>query len=240
VKPNKLYNMSITPSVSLDNFEGPLDLLLHLIQKEEIDIYNIPLADMTRKFLISFIEESEKKLDLGAEFLNGTSLLLLLKSRRLIPSDTTDENLNNDNITTLFNELIEYSTFKEVAKRLSQREETALNHFFRGVELVEIEKPSLAPNKYTINDLSKLLLNLLKKKEVALQPIKDEEFKVEERLLYLNDLFQKQKEISFDEIFNIKKTKEELIATFLAVLQLIKNQKLKAVNQDHHLLLVYE
>jgi segregation and condensation protein A len=232
--------MSITPSVSLDNFEGPLDLLLHLIQKEEIDIYNIPLADMTRKFLISFIEESEKKLDLGAEFLNGTSLLLLLKSRRLIPSDTTDENLNNDNITTLFNELIEYSTFKEVAKRLSQREETALNHFFRGVELVEIEKPSLAPNKYTINDLSKLLLNLLKKKEVALQPIKDEEFKVEERLLYLNDLFQKQKEISFDEIFNIKKTKEELIATFLAVLQLIKNQKLKAVNQDHHLLLVYE
>ncbi len=240
MKPNKLYNMSITPSVSLDNFEGPLDLLLHLIQKEEIDIYNIPLADMTRKFLISFIEESEKKLDLGAEFLNGTSLLLLLKSRRLIPSDTTDENLNNDNITTLFNELIEYSTFKEVAKRLSQREETALNHFFRGVELVEIEKPSLAPNKYTINDLSKLLLNLLKKKEVALQPIKDEEFKVEERLLYLNDLFQKQKEISFDEIFNIKKTKEELIATFLAVLQLIKNQKLKAVNQDHHLLLVYE
>jgi segregation and condensation protein A len=232
--------MSITPSVSLDNFEGPLDLLLHLIQKEEIDIYNIPLADMTRKFLISVIEESEKKLDLGAEFLNGTSLLLLLKSKRLIPSDTPDENLNNDNITTLFNELIEYSTFKEVAKRLSQKEEYSLNHFFRGVELVEIEKPSLAPNQYTINDLSKLLLNLLKKKEVALQPIKDEEYTVEERLLYLNHLFHIQKQISFHEIFSIKKTKEELIATFLAVLQLIKNQKLKAINQDHHLLLVYE
>ena len=141
-----------TPNVSLSNFEGPLDLLLYLIQREEIDVYDIPLHEVTSQFL-SELNAATGRLDRGAEFLGSTSFLLLLKSERLLPVLEKSEREDENTTLTLLKDLIEYCSFKEMAKRLSLVEEKASGHFLRG-KIPEIDlKPPLAPISHTIEDL---------------------------------------------------------------------------------------
>jgi segregation and condensation protein A len=227
--------MTFAPNVTLNNFEGPLDLLLFLIQKEEIDVYDIPLHELTRKFLLGLLEEYDRKLDFGAEFVSGTSLLLLLKSKRLVPKEVLPEDIQEDTSINLLKDLIEYCTFKEIAKRLAEVEEKNHGYFERGIEPKDNQSLPLAPSQYSIDDLSKILNKLLLKKTAEIRTISDESFKIEERISYLRESFKKSKTLFFDDIFSSSKSKDELIATFLAVLQLLKGQELKVTNQDNRL-----
>jgi segregation and condensation protein A len=231
--------MTFAPNIALNNFEGPLDLLLYLIQKEEIDIYDIPLHEMTRNFLIALIEESDRKLDIGAEFIGGTSFLLLLKSKRLLPKEVNQEESSEDKTLLVLKDLIEYCTFKEIAKRLSIIEEKNNGHFERGLNSSSDTPPILALNEYSINDLSKILNALLSKKPKEIQILKDEGFKVEERLEFLRKSFKESFVLFFDDLFSIDKSKDELIATFLAVLQLVKGQELKIKTIDNRVQFSY-
>lgn len=231
--------MTLAPNVALNNFEGPLDLLLYLIQKEEIDIYDIPLHEMTRNFLIALIDESERKLDMGAEFIGGTSFLLLLKSKRLLPKEIVETEPSEDATITILKDLIEYCTFKEIAKRLSVIEEKNNGHFERGIQSNQQSISQLAPSEYSIQDLANILNTLIAKKPKETPFIKDESFKVEERLDFLRKLFSSSCTLFFDDIFAINKSKDELIATFLAILQLLKNQELAIKTHDNRLQFIY-
>lgn len=233
--------MIYTPTVSINNFEGPLDLLLHLIQKEEIDVYDIPLQEITHNFLSSIINQMQLELNEGAEFLGGTSLLLLIKSKKLLPVNKSDDSLEEEATLNLLKDLIEYCSFKEMAKKLAHIEEQNNDYYERGIEKTLDSPPKWQLPDLTLEDLSLIFNQLLSKKLTPTKSkiLKKEIFVIEERASFLRQLCQSCSQLEFKEIFSFEKSKEELIATFLALLQLIKAHEMRVTKNDNHIYISY-
>lgn len=202
--------------IALENFEGPLDLLLHLIQKNEINIYDIPVQAVTSQFLLQEIDE-------GAEFLSSASLLLLLKSERLLPQ-TDARRGGKDAYLSILQGILEYCSLKEVSKKLQIVDEGI--YFTR--EVPEEYSEPMMPD-ISLQELSAVFQKLMERKGPEPKIIKQEGFLVSECMEQLRVILSMKEKVPFEEVFALEKSKEELIALFLALLQLMKTQEARFV-----------
>jgi segregation and condensation protein A len=212
-------------SPSLKNFEGPLELLLLLIQKDELDIKSLTLREVIDQF--SEHVQKEVTLDQHAENLARTATLLLWKSQKLLPGEEPELEEEGDRME-IFQKLIEYCRFKEVARLLSSKEEQQQKVFYR--PQIEIQKEKgLGVGSITLGELSSLLKDVLKrvpnKAELSTEPDPWEVSTFIERL-YSQASGQL---IPFFDFFENSSCKEEAIVTFLAMLELMKQHKLSII-----------
>lgn len=209
--------------VKLEIFEGPLDLLLYLIKKDEIDILDIPIAKITAQYL-EYLELMQL-LDLGiaGEFLVMAATLMHIKSRLLLPPEEREalEEPEEDPRQELVRRLLEYQKFKEAAQHLEEMELERSRYFVRSetppvIEEGEYFEASLFD---LITAFSKILTSVPRK---TFQEIVIDEFTVEEKIGYILDILKEKTQTYFTNLFENMKNKMEVVCTFLALLELIR------------------
>jgi segregation and condensation protein A len=218
--------------IALPIFEGPLDLLLYLIRKNEVDIYDIPIALITRQYLEALEIMKALDLDVAGDFLTLAATLLRIKSRMLLPRPA-EEGEEEDPRRDLVLQLVEYRKFKEAARKMAQSEEKQRLLFNRPLIPVEGDVgEDLAP-KGDVADLVAALQALLERiQDDRLYEIIGEDVSVEERMEHvLRLLGERGEEVRFEELFSGARRRIVLVATFMAILELARLTKL-AIRQE--------
>ncbi len=221
--------------VKLDIFEGPLDLLLYLIKKNEIDIYDIPIALITEQYIKYMEMLKSLNLDLAGEYLVLASTLIHIKSRMLLPDpETGDEEEENDPRTELVQQLLEYQTYKEAALALDGRPQLERDVFKRGGVGVEAVADGAAEDDDTLVEVSLFdLVEAFQRMITKLSPIQLMEIEAEKITLAdkINEITQRlslEKSLTFSDLLEGQKSRRQLIYTFLAILELIKMRVISA------------
>ena len=217
--------------VKLELFEGPLDLLLYLIKKEEMDITDIPISEITDQYLQYLNVMQLLDLDIAGEFLVMAAELMRIKSRLLLPPEeqTAEEVEEEDPRAELIRRLLEYQKFKEAAKRLGDLESNRKDFFTRRVGDPS-QEPESGEGDYfetgifdLIAAFSKVIQRLPKK---MLYEIVKDEFTVEGKIHEILHLILSDPVVLFSKLFEKAKSRFEVVATFLAVLELIRMQEI--------------
>lgn len=220
----------------LDVFEGPLDLLLYLIKKDELDIYDIPIVSITEQYMEVIQMMQILDLNIAGEFLVMASTLALIKSRMLLPREERpeEEEDEEDPRLDLVRQLVEYRKFKDAALHLESREEEMLNVFPRGAIHVELEKqPGLSLKDVSIFDLINAFNEALKRVESeAVREIFSERYTVAEKIDEIMIRIRTNARISITGLFEGMRSRAEIICTFLAVLELIKLSQITVQPQN--------
>ena len=224
----------MTYKVKLDVFEGPLDLLLYLIKKDEADIFDIPIAKITEQYL-QYIEYMKLlDLNIAGEFIVMAATLMHIKSRMLLPPDQLEQDeAEEDPRAELVRRLLEYKKFKEAASQLASME-SVQKHLFPRVGSIEperIEIPKEMLFDANLFDLITAFTKVLKDipKDVFHEVIKDE-FTVSQKMHDIIHMMVEKSAIFFLDLFKAAKHKREIITIFLALLELIK-QKVVVIKQ---------
>lgn len=215
--------------VSLEKFEGPLDLLIHLIQKNKIDIYDIPIANITNQYLAHIEKWQELDMEVASEFVVMASRLLEIKSRMLLPRAKEEEESEEDLKEKLVRQLIEYKIFKGISVYLEERERIERHAVYKDPEYipsfdldVEIEiDPKDIFRAYS--GVFSLYSDEIEFKDFS-QEIVREVFTVEEKIDYIEEQFELNRsgELHFSELFRKKVNRSEIVVTFLALLEMYK------------------
>jgi len=206
--------------VRLEVFEGPLDSLLHLIKKNELDIFNIPIAQITADYLNYIKLFRRLNLDFAGEFLVIASTLIHIKSRMLLPSiETPEEEELEDPRAELAAKLMEYQKFKEAANILKERETIQRDIYGRLPMIPQDEDYTIEASLF---DLLDAFQKLVLRAEKEVREIIQEDLRVEDRISEILNLLENKRFINFETIFSGQRTKRLLIVTFLALLELIR------------------
>ncbi|MBI2790006.1 MAG: segregation/condensation protein A [Elusimicrobia bacterium] len=215
--------------VSLELFEGPLDLLLFLVKKDDLDIHNIPISHITKEYL-SYLElMKDMNLDVAGDFLVMAATLMAVKSRSLLPSEQSLDGDEGPNpAAELAQKLIEYQKFKEASKFLADRAAEMEGVFYRGAP--HFEEAEKSPN-VSLFDLMAHLQVILAGAEDDSQAVEGEEFPIEEKMEKILFLLQARPMIPWEELFADERKRRGIIACFLAMLELTKLQKI-FIRQD--------
>ncbi|RKY35225.1 MAG: hypothetical protein DRP78_05670 [Candidatus Omnitrophota bacterium] len=215
--------------IKLEIFEGPLDLLLYLIKKDHLNIYDIPIAQVTTQYM-QYLELMQLlDLDIAGEFLVIAATLMQIKSKILLPVDEiiTEQQEEDDPKEELLKKLLEYKKFKQAAVFFESKENVQRNIFKRPNSHFEAqgkEEVFFETNLFDLlNAFSKALKNM--PKDVFREVLRDE-FSIEGKIHDLLHILLKKIKISLDELFRAAKNKTEIIATFLAVLELIRQKEI--------------
>ena len=221
------------PTFKLENFSGPLDLLLTLIKKSKLDIEDIQISDLTEQYLDIMKDISKVDMEVASEFIEYAALLIEIKSKKLLPKivDTEEDELDPEYILKL--RLREYQMFKEVNEKLGKLESN--DKFYKA--------PEKEANKFRIiikdMELDKLLdafvgimhrVNKIEKSKESKEIIK-ETFTVEQKISSIKDTLISRSKLKFSELFLDTSSRDEVITTFMALLELIKMQVIR-VSQD--------
>lgn len=212
---------------SLDNYQGPLECLYQLVLKREIDIRDVTLREVAHQFSAIVTFPVGQTLEIGAEFVGMLSAMMLLKSRSLLPrhvwSEEEEEQVQQAGLEIL-NLLVEYCQIKELAKNLSKREEAQGVHYSRGLILEpESRPPPLGIEHLDLEDLGSLFRKVLQSAALMkAHVIQDEEWKVSDKIIYLQHTLREHHRVSLEEAFPLDRGRMELIVTFLALLELLK------------------
>ncbi len=226
-------------SVKLDGFEGPLDLLLHLIQKEEMDIHNIQLAEITDRYLeyVNLMEQLD--LDVAAEFLVMAATLLHIKSQSMLPQFTADSEQSAGDQEKLVQQLLEYKQFKEVAQVLDIYAERQTSVYSRSAALhAEMDGTREFEIKATLFDLLTAFRNVNERLE-ATEPEdiyetgEEETVTVEDKIALIESYLANMDQLLFDDLFPLSESRIDWIVTFLAILELIRIGKIVTVQTGH-------
>lgn len=221
----------------VEAFEGPLDLLLHLINRYEIDIYNIPVAEITEQYLSYVHTMKELQLDIASEYLVMAATLLQIKSKMLLPKYEEDEydsaeEFEDDPRQDLMQRLIEYKKYKQVATQLKEREQERAQLYTRpplDVTSLQKEEEAKMPLDATLYDMLAAFQKLLRRKKSqrpVTTKITRQEIPIEKRMTdILSQLETVGGRQSFYDLF-ADEDREVMVVTFLAILELMKNQKI--------------
>ena len=225
--------MSDPYEVKLEIFEGPLDLLLYLIKKQDMDIRDIQVSLITQEYLDIIHMMKELNLEVAGEFLVMASTLLQIKSRSLLPVDPSAPEANDgpDPHAELTARLLEYQKFKEAASFLTEKEFEARDVFYRNqVPTFSEEDLRLDASLFDLLDAFKDVLKL------AGDDIKDllyEEIPLEQKIREIIDLMEAKGALMFSDVFKKGKPRRELIITFMALLELIRLKQVIAKQSEH-------
>ncbi len=222
-----------TEAYKLDNFEGPLDLLWHLINRQEIDIYEISLLQIIDQYLEKSREIAAANLDKGAEFIALAATFVWYKSKTLLPKHEQQQEEvlpeeEHDPRFEIIHQLLDYCRFKQAAKTLSEREQQQAAFYHRGVEDNEIKK-NLGIAHLSLDDLAGLFSQILAKSSSQKGIIHEEIWRVSDKIKTLRYMLQEHKTLLFMQVFTSEKSREELIVTFLALLELMKGGEARVV-----------
>jgi segregation and condensation protein A len=219
--------------VKLEVFEGPMDLLLFLIKKDEIDIADIPIARITDQYLEYLELMKELDIAIAGDFLVTASTLIYIKSKMLLPPEPKiegEEDLNEDPRAELVERLLEYEKFKSAANMLYSRGEIEAACFTRGALETDKNNPEVSA---TVFDLLRVFNEILKRAESKIElEIARDEVTMAEKLAQIHLLLDEQEEINVRELFLLSRSKRELILTFLAFLELVKEWKVYIVQRE--------
>lgn len=223
----------MTYRVKLRNFEGPLDLLLFLIKKSEVDIYDIPIALITRQYLEYIHLMQQLDLELASEFILMAATLIRIKAQMLLPHPEIEEEIEEfDPRHELVERLLEYKKFKEVAHELSRRESRQRLHFKRTLSeplLAEYSDQEQVFGQVSLFDLVSAFHESIKRIEnEPIHQVITPSVTVDEQIQFVTSLIEDQDQISFAELMQHVhiKTRSALIATFLALLELIRRSEI--------------
>ncbi|MBN2704339.1 MAG: segregation/condensation protein A [Pontiellaceae bacterium] len=224
--------------VSLDVFEGPLDLLLYLIKKDEVDIYDIPIGRITDQYMEYLQLMKVLDLNIAGDFIVMSATLMLIKSRMLLPAEERrdeSEEEEEDPRWDLVRQLVEYKKFKDAADYLEALEMHMENVFGRESEHVELgDSPEMDIRDASIFDLISALNDALGRvQEEELQEIFSEEYTVSQKVTYIIENLKIAKRLNITDLFAGMHSRMEMVCTFLAVLELIKLNRIAAVQEGH-------
>ncbi|MCT4612575.1 MAG: segregation/condensation protein A [Clostridia bacterium] len=226
----------------LENFEGPLDLLFHLMEKHEVDIYDIPIAMITQQYL-DYMEKFDEDMENMSEFLVMAATLIKIKSKMLIPL-LKEEEPEEDPREDLIQKLLEYKKIKMTVEYLKEREEKYNRRAFKEPIEVAFEQETESLEEVLEGvDLRKLFelfknavnSNENKKDKMRLEfkSVKRDVFKISDKMEYVEKLILKNREAKFSSLFNEEFEKMEAVVTFLAILELIKVKKVKVKQKEN-------
>lgn len=226
-------------AIKIDNFEGPLDLLCHLIDKNKMNIYDINLSEITDQY-IEFLKEQEKlNLEIASEFVVMASTLLFLKSKNLLPKQEEEE----EEITEeeLIRRIIEYKKFKEISKVLREKYIIFSNRYYGFEEKIDLPKQKLEKKKYDEAIIPEIYENLVEKnnekinqnaKNIEKIAITDN-YTVASKVREMFRVLIKQKRFVFNKLFSIKKhNKQEVVTAFSGLLELSRRSKVETIQEE--------
>ncbi len=215
----------------LENFEGPLDLLLHLIKSSKLDIMEVKLADITEQYLEYMQDLSSIDMERASEFITVAATLLEIKSKYLLPvMSEGEEEEEEDSEALLLRRLKEYELFKEIGVGLKERED--INKFYR-LPGEETEKVKIIVKDMVLDKLLDAFANLLAKQSLrqkeapAPKKIMKDRFTVADKIVSIRDYAKEHKRFEFEDLFMNDMTKSEMINIFLALLDLLKLQTIR-------------
>ncbi|WP_018658649.1 segregation and condensation protein A [Allofustis seminis] len=233
--------------VDLEVFEGPLDLLLHLIRTLEIDIYDIPIAEITDQYLNYLNMMKELRLDIAADYLVMAATLMQIKSEMLLPrNENQSEELNDLEDTSedprqhLIEMLLEYKKFKKMSRELQEKEIVRSGYYTKlPSDISEYQQNiPLEKGQLSANDLLDAMKKILSAQDLTAEKsttIQTDELTVFDQMDWITDsiLQQKKRELNFSQLLKTK-TKSEIVVTFLAILELMKKNKVYVKQQNAH------
>lgn len=224
-------------AIKIDNFEGPLDLLCHLIDKNKMNIYDINLSEITDQYLDYLNEQEKLNLEIASEFLVMASTLLFLKSKKLLPQQEEEE----EEITEeeLIRRIIEYKKFKEISKVFKENYQEYSKRYFKGQEEIELPKQKIEKD-YDNTIIPTLYAKLLEKnndkinqnaKNIEKIAITDN-YTVASKVKEMFKILVKQKSFVFNKLFSIKKhNKQEVVTAFSGLLELSRRSKVETTQE---------
>jgi segregation and condensation protein A len=221
--------------VQLEIFEGPLDLLLYLVKKEEVDIYEVNLTKIATQF-IEYVElMKELDLDIAGEFLVMAATLMYIKSRELLPKnqqvEVPDEEEEEDPRWELIRQLVEYKKFKDAAAKLQERELLQEQIYARvpGRPDFAVEQPTNVRPEVSIFDLVNAVSSILKRfsQKEQTRDVFEEQWSVSEKIERVANLLKERPRLKFSELFESAASRAEVVVTFLALLELIRMKQLR-------------
>ncbi|MDR2772503.1 MAG: segregation/condensation protein A [Elusimicrobiota bacterium] len=213
----------------LDTFEGPLDLLLHLIKKKDLEIETIKIAEITAEYLAYLDLMAELSIEIAGEFLIMASTLMQIKARSLLPSQLQDEEIDDD-LEKLKDKLSEYQKYKEAAKLLSYREIENSQIYYRPIPVVDKSDFVLNATIFDLVEGFKEALSSLTAEESMTVII--DSIPIETKIREIISILEDKNYISFTDILRMQRTKMELIVCFMAVLELIKDKQIAAKQSE--------
>ena len=213
--------------VQLDIFEGPLDLLLHLIRTQEIDIYDIPIASITDQYLQYLQIMRDLSISVAGEFLYMAATLIYIKSRMLLPPDpTAGSEESEDPRQELVQQLLEHEKFKNAAQLLYERETVELSVWPRGENEFENEEQEMV--SANVFDLLKTFHSIMERyKDQIVLEVEREGITLDQKIDEIRRLLLVQREFLFSMFFERRLSRIHLVVTFLALLELVKRQELR-------------
>lgn len=222
--------------VKLEVFEGPLDLLLHLIDKNKIDIYDIPIVEITNQYMEYIRAMQEKDLNIMSEFLLMAATLLDIKCRMLLPIEVNEDGEEEDPRQELVEKLLQYKMYKYMSYELKDRQMDGERLLFKEAtipdEVKEYQEPvdlDVLLDGITLSKLQAVFQDVMKKQYNKLDPVRSafgkiekEEVTVEEKMDYLQEYVKSHSRFSFRELLQKQSSKTQIVVTFLAILELMK------------------
>ncbi len=234
--------------IKLEEFEGPFDLLLKLIDKNKIDIYNIPISKLTDDYLYYIKHKNLIDMEEMSQFILMATTLLEIKSKMLLPKEKDEEtNEEIDPREELVKKLIEYKKYKMIAQELLNTEVFSEKVMFKEADIKAINsiKINVEPtideilDGITLKDLYNAFEEVLKRKEQKTDKIRSNFksvtkalYNINDKIKYIKDLIVLNSKINFNKIFEESTSKAEVVVTFLAVLELIKTKDIKVIQQN--------
>lgn len=236
--------MAIT--VKLQVFEGPLDLLLHLIDKNKVDIYDIPIVEITEQYMECIRQMETEDMNVMSEFLVMAATLLDIKCRMLLPKEVNEEGEEEDPRAELVEKLLEYKMYKYMSYELKDRQMDASRNLFKRPTLPKEIEEYRPPVDYeqllgdmTLSRLHGIFKEMMKRQVDRIDPIRSQygkiekdEVNMEEKEAYIEQYIREHKTLSFRELLEKQNSKMEMIVTFLVILELMKLGRIHIEQED--------
>ncbi len=232
--------------VKLEVFEGPLDLLLHLIDKNKIDIYDIPIAEITEQYLDYIRKMQTEDMNVMSEFLVMAATLLDIKCKMLLPREVNEEGEEEDPRAELVERLLEFKMYKYMAYELKDRQMDAGQVLYRAKNLPKEVASYRPPLNYeellgdlTLNKLQDIFQSMLKRQEDKIDPVRSNFGKIEKdeidmdaKMVYIEDYVRSHRTFSFRNLLEKQHSKVEIIVTFMVILEMMKLGRIGIVQEN--------
>ncbi|MBO4913290.1 MAG: segregation/condensation protein A [Butyrivibrio sp.] len=231
--------------VKLQVFEGPLDLLMHLIEKNKIDIYDIPIVTITEQYMEYINAMQRDDMEVTSEFLVMAATLIDIKCKMLLPKEVNEDGEEEDPRAELVEKLLEYKMYKFMADELKDRQQEADMQWFRSRNIPKEVREYEAPIDFseligdaTLSKLNSIFQELLKRQEDKVDPIRSrfgniekEEIDMDAKTLYIKAYIREHERFSFRQLLEKQHSKTEIIVTFLVMLEEMKLGEIE-IEQD--------
>ncbi|MDE6314175.1 MAG: segregation/condensation protein A [Lachnospiraceae bacterium] len=236
--------MGIT--IKLQAFEGPLDLLLHLIDKNKVNIYDIPIVEITEQYLTYIHEMERQDLNIVSEFLVMAATLINIKCKMLLPKEVNEEGEEIDPRAELVEQLLQYKMFKFMAEELKDRQQDAGRSLYKNPTIPEEVLHYVAPidinellSDVTLRKLTSVFKTVMKRQEDRIDPIRSrygniekEDISIEDKMIDMEEYLLNHRKFTFWELLDRQSTKMEIVVTFMVVLEMMKAGKISIVQEE--------